>query len=246
VFVEKPLALSRAEADRAIAACAAAGVVLAVGHNRRFLPAFEELLAEAQSGALGRILHLEANFSGSFGFDYRPGMWRASAAESPGGGMTLMGVHMLDLMIALCGPVESVSAESTRQVLQIELDDTTAALLRFRSGARGYLGTLTATPRIWRLQAMGTQGWVQLLDHHLVDRMGSDGQRRAITHHLLDVERAELEEFAAACEGAATYRVPLADVAHGISVMEAAFRSIAADGARQPVLPSAGSPPHVR
>ena len=63
VFCEKPLTLTKAEAERAIDACRKAGVVLGVGTDKRFFPALQELLRLVKGGELGRILHLEAHFS---------------------------------------------------------------------------------------------------------------------------------------------------------------------------------------
>ena len=63
VFCEKPLTLTKAEAERAIDACRKAGVVLGAGTDKRFFPALQELLRMVKGGELGRILHLEAHFS---------------------------------------------------------------------------------------------------------------------------------------------------------------------------------------
>lgn len=63
VFCEKPLALTTASAERVIAAAAKAGRALGIGHERRFEPAMEEMRRLFESGALGRVLHLDANVS---------------------------------------------------------------------------------------------------------------------------------------------------------------------------------------
>ena len=63
MFCEKPLTLTRAEAERAVAACRDAGIVLGVGTDKRFFPAMQELARIVASGELGRLLHIEANFS---------------------------------------------------------------------------------------------------------------------------------------------------------------------------------------
>src|SRR5262249_14756916 len=63
VSCENPLTLTKADAQRAIAVCREAGVVLGVGTDKRFFPAVGELLRLAKSGELGEILHLEAHFS---------------------------------------------------------------------------------------------------------------------------------------------------------------------------------------
>ena len=88
VFIEKPLALAKAEAARAAQACDRGGVVLAAGHTRRFLPAMHELRGQVRSFRLGTILHVEGQFSGLSGLRYRAENWRAYSEESPAGGMT--------------------------------------------------------------------------------------------------------------------------------------------------------------
>jgi predicted dehydrogenase len=180
---------------------------------------------------------VEGNFSGPFGFDYDATAWRANHAETPAGGLTLMGVHILDAMIAIMGPIASLSATSQRQVLDIDLDDTSFATMRFASGATGYLSTLTATPRLWRMQLFGTRGWAHVLDHEILDvcSVGGEVQRHDFARE--DAERISLEHFARAVRGLAPFPVPIAEVLNGISAMQA-FIDSARDGGRAVVLPA--------
>jgi predicted dehydrogenase len=106
VFCEKPLTLTKADAEVAIEACRKTGVVLGVGTDKRFFPAIAELMRLARDGELGRILHLEAHFSNEVAGTFAE--WRYSLGESPAGGMTGTGIHMLDALIALGGPVRRV------------------------------------------------------------------------------------------------------------------------------------------
>ena len=232
VFVEKPFTLEAAGAHAAARACRDANVVLALGHNRRFLPAIAEMKRIVAAGGLGEILHLEGNFSGSSGLGYRPGAWRASEAESPAGGMTAMGIHIIDAFIHLAGPIAAIRCESQRRVLAVELDDTTSAFARFANGATGCVSTLTATGRMIRLQVFGTRGWLHLLDHRILEICDIDGNVRRIEYPQVDIERAELEAFADAVAGAAIYPVPVNDAIHGVAVMEAAIRSAESGGER--------------
>jgi predicted dehydrogenase len=232
VFVEKPLTLDVASAVAAVNACRKAAVVLGVGHNRRFLQALGDMKRAVSSGALGEILHLEGAFSGNFGLAYQPGIWRAMQAESPAGGMTAMGIHIIDAFIHLAGDVASVRCESQRKVLAVDVDDTTSASVRFKSGATGYLSTLTATGRIVRVQVFGTCGWVHLLDHHILEACNIEGKVTRTEYPKADIEREELEAFAKAAMGRSTYPVPLDEVIHGIAVMQSCFESATADGAR--------------
>ncbi len=230
VYVEKPLALHHAQAVQVALACRQAGVVLAVGHNRRFLPAVQALIQMAAAGELGQLLHVEGNFSGSFGFDYDDTAWRANPSEAPGGGLTLMGVHILDAMIAMMGPIAALSATSVRQVLKIELDDTSSATLRFASGATGYMSTLTATPRLFRLQVFGTRGWAHVLDHEVLEVCDASGQVRRLTFPRDDAERLALEHFARAVRGAGAFPVTLPQVLNGIAAVEAFVESTQRNG----------------
>jgi predicted dehydrogenase len=221
VFVEKPFTLTKSSAQEAVQAAQAAGIVLALGHNRRFSPPVKELQARLDSGQLGVVMHAETNYSGPGAFRYQQGMWRADKLESPAGGMAGMGIHMVDGLIGLLGPIRQVQALSHRRVLNVDIDDTTAALLRFRNGATGYLGTIAATSPEWRMQVFGSKGWIELRDDsHLQARM-LDSEPETIDFGRFDKERAELEAFASAICHEAPYPLPLDQAIHGIAVFEA-------------------------
>src|SRR5581483_8582941 len=108
VFCEKPFALTMREADAAIDAVRKAGVTLGVGYNRRFHPEMEKLRRRIKSGELGTILHAEATMTVPNGLLLKPEQWRAHRNETPCGGLTPLGVHAIDGMVDLCGPIESV------------------------------------------------------------------------------------------------------------------------------------------
>lgn len=230
VFVEKPFTLTRAEGEAAVAAARAAGVALALGHNRRFLPAARRLKAMIAEGALGTLLHIEGNISGPGALAYKPGMWRADPKESPAGGMAGMGIHMVDMFQNLCGPMSAVSVVSHARVATNGLDDTTAMLLRFRSGMTGTLTTLAATPRLWRLQVFGDKAWVEMWgqDKLVVGREGTPHEH--IRFDPTDIERAELEAFAAAVADGPAYPLSLEEAVHSAAVFEAVAAGARRDG----------------
>lgn len=229
VFIEKPFTLTKASAEQAVAAVRQAGVVMALGHNRRFQPAVARLKAMLAEGALGTLCHIEGNISGGGALAYRPGMWRADPEESPAGGLAGMGIHMLDMFQNLCGPMAEVSVVSHARVLANGLDDTTAALVRFRNGMTGTLTTLAAVPRLWRVQVFGSGAWVEMwgTDKLVVGREGKPHEH--IRFEPTDVERAELEAFAAACSGGPAYPLSLEEAVHSAAMFEAV-----AKGARSP------------
>jgi predicted dehydrogenase len=157
VFVEKPLVLHVPDGQRAIAACERAGVRLAVGHQRRFQPAHRELKKLIDTGELGQAIQAEANFSYGFAFNLDQASWRAQPDENPAGAMTGLGIHHADNLQYLLGPVKSVFASSRSVHPQTKLDDVTAALLEFESGAQGYLATNMLTPKVFYINVYGTE-----------------------------------------------------------------------------------------
>jgi len=221
VFCDKPLALTADDARRAVAAMNAANLALCVGFNRRFLPAMIKLKELAQSGALGTLLHIEGNISGNGGLRYPAEHWRASETESPAGGMTAMGVHMMDSMMSIMGPVESLRAVSERRATPVPVDDTTFATLKFKSGVSGVLTTLFATQYLWRVQVFGSLGWAEVRDQEKIEVRMIDGDKSFEEFPGVDIERAELEAFADTVTSGATYPVPLADAVHGIEILDA-------------------------
>ena len=227
VFVEKPMTLTRASAEDAVSACRVAGITLGLGFNRRYAPSYVEMMRRIRAGEIGDVLHVEGQHSGPTGYRLQAGNWRATRAEAPGGGMTARGIHALDGMIQIAGLVTSVYALSERRKLpaQIELDDTTSMLLKFSSGATGYLGTLFATGDFYRVHVFGTNGWLEMRgDTELIAR-GLDGKPERHTFAAIDKEQAVLEAFADAVAEKRPCMVPPEQAVNGVAVLEAIVAS---------------------
>lgn len=230
VFVEKPFTMTLADARAAVAAAEAAGVVLALGHNRRFLPATALLRRMLDDGALGTVLHAEGHISGPGAATWREGMWRADRAESPLGGMAAMGIHVIDMLIHLMGRFASVAVASDRLVSP-HVDDTTAMLARFASGATGTFATLSLAPRVWRVAIYGTQAIAEMRGQEQLIVTPLDGAPVVHDFAKVDIEAAELEAFATAVAGGAAYPLPTAEAIHGIAVFETMIQAATAGGA---------------
>jgi len=162
VFCEKPFTLTKREADDAVAAVRRAGVTLALGYNRRLHPEMIKLRDMIRAGELGTILHVEATMTFPNVLFINPSHWRADKSETPCGGLMPMGVHAIDGMIDLCGPIDHVFAQSFRRAATIDADDTTSILLRMKEGMSGYLGTMTTTGPGFSFQVFGSKGWLLL------------------------------------------------------------------------------------
>ena len=115
VFCEKPFALTKESAQEAVNAAQRAGVTLALGYNRRFHPEMTKLRDRIRSGDLGIIEHVEATMTFPNALLLKPEAWRANRQETPCGALTPMGVHAIDGMIDLCGPIDHVFAQSFRR-----------------------------------------------------------------------------------------------------------------------------------
>lgn len=197
VFVDKPFTLTVAEAKRATRAADRAGVVLQVGHNRRRQPATRRLKEMVDGGDLGMIHYADANLSYPKGLNPRSG-WRGEPAESPAGGMTGLGVHMVDNLIYLLGPVSRVSAFSKQIIAVRKLDDVTTATMEFESGPLATFGTAMVIPDIARTALWGTEGAARNeFDgaHLFVQKVGEKEWSEEPVEQL-DTVRDELEEFA--------------------------------------------------
>ncbi len=232
IFVEKPFTLTAGSGHAAAAACERAGIVLAVGHNRRFSAAARRLREMLGAGAFGTVLHAEANFSLPSALGYTPERWRANRIESPGGAIAGLGIHMIDLLQWLLGPIVRVSAQAVRRAAPVDIDDTTSALFAFESGATGYLGTLFACPRTNYLNIFGTKAnaLAEVDDNRLmVQPAGGPPTLEPLT--AVDTLKVQLEEFAAACAGQAVFTVRPAEAVRDIAVMEAMVASAAQGGA---------------
>jgi predicted dehydrogenase len=241
VFCEKPFALTRADAETSVEATRKAGVTLGLGYNRRFHPEMTKLRERIRSGGLGTILHAEATMTFPNALFLQPDAWRASRNETPAGGLTPMGVHAVDGMIDLCGPIDHVFCQSFRRVVAIDGDDTTSMLFRMKDGMSGYLGTMTATGPGFSFQVFGSTGSVRLEGMTHVAGASSEERRTRLfgtckfqpvkgeaevwEAERYDVGRAALEAFAAAAGGGPDYPIPVDQMIHGAAVTEAIVRS---------------------
>ena len=108
IFCEKPLALTKEGAEKAVRLWAARKLVLGTGHERRYEPPIADLIDQAVQGRLGRLLQIEANFSHDRFLSLDPSNWRLSPAQAPAAGMTATGIHLTDLAVKLMGKAADV------------------------------------------------------------------------------------------------------------------------------------------
>src|SRR5215472_8610023 len=112
VFLATPHSLHVEQVIAVAAACNDAGVPLGCGYNRRCFSSMRELKRIVDGGTLGDILHVEGHFSNEYSTRVVPYGWRDDPAESPALGMTGCGLHALDALVNLAGPIRQVHAKS--------------------------------------------------------------------------------------------------------------------------------------
>jgi predicted dehydrogenase len=230
IYCEKPFALSKADAQAAIDACRAAGIVLGVGHHFRLMPSMRVLAELKQSGAFGTIMHVEGNYSHDWLANQPADSWRMQAEESRAGGMTGMGIHVLDCFRDMVGPMKRISALSKARALNLPTGDTTAALIEFEHGATGTLGTTIKTPFDWRIAIYGATCRAESVSETrtIVRRAGQEPViiDKPADNHL----GRNLDYFAKAALGQGTFPISPADILQTVSALEAVFKSVDANG----------------
>jgi predicted dehydrogenase len=227
VWCEKPLALTRAEAVRAVEACRLAGVPLASGYNRRCFASMRELRRVAESGTLGDILHIEGHFSNEYSTRVGVGGWRDDPRESPGFGMTGCGLHVLDALVSLAGPIRQVHAEVFAPKPPPDPRDAVAVLVEFASGATGLMATVRASAPFWRVHVFGTNGSAEARDEDTlrVCRIGKAAQEE--TFAKVDSLRVMAEAFADAVEGHTPFLITPKELIDVTAAFEAVVTSLA-------------------
>jgi predicted dehydrogenase len=224
IYVEKPIALTLKETRTALGAARTAGVEIAVGFQRRCHPSMIAALDAVRNGKIGRVLHVEGHQSASGLRIYKEGSWRQAREEQPAGGMTGMGIHLLDGMVSVLGAVEDVTVKS-KKILQNNdsiLDDMTSVLLTFETGTTGYIGTSIATSGYFSLRFFGENGVVEVRNPDLGEFVYTDQTAKIeVTENKgFNMEGASLELFADQITGSGSFPVSDKDVMYSSGALE--------------------------
>jgi len=233
VFCEKPLALTKAGAEKAVRLCRDAGLVLGMGHERRWEPPVAELLARADAGDLGRIHQIEANFSHDKFLALDRDNWRLKADQAPAGGMTATGIHLLDLSVRLLGPAQSVWCVCEQLSSDLPQGDTVAAYVKFRGGGTSYVSASLANPFVSRFAVFGSKGWIDIRDKAHVEAPDGwvvttakvGGPITTAGSPAAEPVKDNLVSFARAVRGVERYRITAEHLVNNIALLEAVFAS---------------------
>lgn len=222
-LVIKPLAFRRAEAEALREAAEARGVLLAMGYDRCFTPAIDELRKRIKAGDLGRVLHAEGNFCVDRYIGLPPDDWKTDYYRAMPG---CLADHMLYTMIELNGPATEIYVRGLRRVLDVEVADTVTVSLLFANGASGLLTAIGVTPTFERLHVFGSKGWAEVRGNRF-EFKPLEGQAAATDFAPADALRKELEAFATAAAGDAPFPVSAENAVAGVAALEAMGKSCA-------------------
>ena len=225
VFVEKPMATKFLDAKKMYLMAKKYKKTLSVGHNRRYSSVFDFINNLNRKKKIGKILHIDSNFSAPGALNYKKKFWRSNKKESPGGAIAGLGIHMIDLMCYFGGKVRSVQSLVKRYAVKVNIDDTTSALFELNN-CTGNLTTIFASPYTSTFNIFGTNMNIfSKVDKNKIKIVKKNGSVQKINLANKDTLFLELQEFASSCNNKKKYRIKNSEAAHNVKVMEAIVKS---------------------
>ena len=226
VFVEKPMATKYLDAKKMYLTAKKYKKILSVGHNRRYSSGYDFINNLNQNKKIGKILHIDSNFSAPGALNYREKFWRANRRESPGGAIAGLGIHMIDLMCFFGGDVKSVQSLVKKYAVKVNIDDTTSAIFEFKKKCTGNLTTIFACPYTTTFNIFGTNMNIfSDVDKNKIKIIYKNGKTQRINLTNKDTLFLELQGFANNCQNKKDYRIKNSEAAHNVKVMEAIVKS---------------------
>lgn len=249
VLVEKPIAASWEDGMAIAEAVLRHRIVFACGHSARRLQGLRALKHEMERGTLGKVNMAVALFANERGLDLSPEDWRLQGGQVPGGPLTQLGIHHIDNLQYLLGPICKVWATASPVWRQQDQPLIAHVVCELAGGSTAYLGANWASPGTFALEVFGTRargrlavdyGWwgaseqtdrySRLEVTELVNESG-DRYRRSLTTRAVPLSKGdylqeEIEEFAAALRGLARPEVGLKAALENLAVLLAAAESM--------------------
>jgi predicted dehydrogenase len=203
VFLDKPIANSVSDGRKITEYCRQAGVVLALGYQRRRETQFRWVKQQIDAGVFGRLVNAEANISRDRLGQFDLSSWRYTAAGMPGGVMLQIGIHYVDVLHYLLGPIKAVSGQLVRLVLPGDNPDVASLILEHENGALSTLNASYASASEYYLMNIYGKTATAYYDmHHGLSLLKQgDQQPVGVPCAKNDTFVEELEEFAAAARG---------------------------------------------
>ena len=209
VFLDKPIANSIADGRAITEACRKAGVVLALGYQRRRESHFRWIRQQIDAGVFGKLVNAEANISRDRLGKIDLTSWRYQSAGMPGGVMLQIGIHYIDVLEYLIGPVRAVRGQSAQLVLPGDNPDVASLLLEHENGALSTVNASYASASEYYLMNIYGKDATAYYDLHNGLRILKRGETApvAVPCEKNDTLVEQLEEFAAAVRGQGSHEV---------------------------------------
>ena len=203
VFLDKPIANTIADARALTTTCRKAGVVLALGYQRRRESHFRWVRKQIDGGVFGRLVNAEANISRDRLGKIDLSSWRYTADGMPGGVMLQIGIHYTDVLEYLLGPVTAVNGRLAQLVLPGDNPDVASLVLEHENGALSTLNASYASASEYYVMNIYGKEASAFYDLHQGLRFLRRGADRSdpVPCPRNDPIVEELEEFAAAVRG---------------------------------------------
>ncbi|MFD3274498.1 Gfo/Idh/MocA family protein [Paenibacillus dendritiformis] len=232
VLVEKPMAIRLEDAQRMMEACRENGVSLATVFPRRMSPQAQYARSLIREGRLGKLslcsayvkLYRDQAYYDSAG-------WRGTWELDGGGAMMNQGIHTVDMLQWLAGPVRSIVGRTGAVLRDIEVEDTALALLQFEHGAMGVLEiTTTACAGTGhRLEIHGEKGTLIIEEDDIISLV-IDGEPIALPAFepfrvIPDGHRIQIRDMALAVQQRRTPVVTGEDGLPSLAIILGTYRS---------------------
>ena len=203
VFLDKPIANTVSDGRAITEVCAKAGVVLALGYQRRRESHFRWVKRQIDAGVFGKLVNAEANISRDRLGKIDLTSWRYQAAGMPGGVMLQIGIHYTDVLTYLMGPIKAVRGQFAQLVLPGDNPDVASLILEHEGGALSTLNASYASASEYYVMNIYGKDATAYYDLHNGLRLLKRGEDKpsAVPSGKNDTFVEELEEFAAACRG---------------------------------------------
>lgn len=227
VFLDKPIANTVADGRALTAACRKAGVVLGMGYQRRREGQFRWIKQQIDAGVFGKLVNAESNISRDRLGKIDLNSWRYQASGMPGGVMLQIGIHYVDVLTYLMGPVKAVSGRSVQLVLPGDNPDVASLILEHENGAQSTVNASYASASEYYLMNIYGKDASAYYDLHTGLRWIKRGSEKPepVGFDKIDTFVDQLEEFAAAVRGLGAPEVDGEKATLSLAVMRAGIRS---------------------
>ena len=227
VFLDKPIANTVADGRALTEACRQAGVMLGMGYQRRREGQFRWIRQQIDLGLFGTLVNAESNISRDRLGKIDLNSWRYQASGMPGGVMLQIGIHYVDVLTYLMGPVKAVSGRSAQLVLPGDNPDVASLILEHENGALSTVNASYASASEYYLMNIYGKDASAYYDLHSGLRWLKRGAEKpeTVSYSKIDTFVDQLEEFAAAVRGQGVPEVDGEKATLSLAVMRAGIRS---------------------